>query len=94
MGLLSSGPIPDPHVSPNSQTVVEKISFHIAAKQLEIDESINRARLVRHFLALNLCLEQSHSFHQSPKSVNADRTQYVWSSSGLITIVVMTLFLL
>ena len=30
-------------------------------------------------------------FHQSPKWVKADRAQYLWPSSGPITIVVMTL---
>ena len=59
---------------------VEKSSFEIAAKRVEVDENVSRAR---HFLALNLCL---------PKRVNADRTQHTRSSSGLITIVVMTLY--
>ena len=37
--------------------------------------------------------KQSHGFRQGPEWVNAGRTQYyVWSSSGLITIVVMTLY--
>ena len=30
----------------------EKSPFQIAAKRLELDESVNRACLVRHFLAL------------------------------------------
>ena len=57
MGRLSNRPIPDTtyprHVSHNPQTGVEKFPFQIAAKRLEIDESVNRTHLVRHFLALN-----------------------------------------
>ena len=37
--------------------MVEKSPFHIAAKRLEIDVDVNKARLIRRFLALNLCLE-------------------------------------
>ena len=62
---------------------VEKYLFQIAAKRLELDQNVIRARLMRHFRHLNLCLEQSYSFRQSPKWVNADRT--------MITVVVMTL---
>ena len=69
---------------------VEKSRFEVAAKRLEIEENVNIARVKR--LALNLCLEQSYSFRQSHKRVNTDRPQYVRSSSGLITIVLMTLF--
>ena len=39
------------------------------------------------------CIEQSHTFRQSHKRVNADQVHYVQSSSGLITIVVMTLLI-
>ena len=53
---------------------VEKSPFHIATERLKIVEDVNRAHLVGHFLALNLCLEQSYSFPKNPKSVNADRT--------------------
>ena len=41
-----------------SRLVVKKSPFQIAAKWLEIDGDVKRVRLVRHFLALNLCLEQ------------------------------------
>ena len=44
----------------------KKIPYLIAAKQLEMDENVKRARLITHFLALNLCLEQSCSFCQTP----------------------------
>ena len=54
-GLLN-GPIPDLPLS----TLTPKRGIEIAANQLEIDVNINRARLRRHFLALNLC-------HQSRK---------------------------
>ena len=49
-------------VTPNPKLGVEMSPFQIVAKWLEINENVNRARLIRHFLALNLCLEQSHSF--------------------------------
>ena len=43
---------------------IERPPFQIPAKLLEIDENVNRTRLVRYFLALNLCLEQQlYSFH-------------------------------
>ena len=68
MGGLSNGPIPDPHSLPNPPNRgAEKSQFEIAAKRLEMTNKLNRARLIRHFLALNLCLEQSCSFCQSPK---------------------------
>ena len=57
---------PDPHVSPNPKLGVEKYRFQIVPKRLEIDENVNRARLARAFLAVNLCLEQLYSFRQSP----------------------------
>ena len=46
---------------------LEKSPFEIASKRLEIDENVNRARLIRQFLALNLCHEQSYSFRQTPQ---------------------------
>ena len=73
------------HFSPNPQV---KTPFQIAAKWLEIDENVSTACLIRHFLALNLCLELVYSFRQSPKWVNPDRTQSVGSLSSLITIVI------
>ena len=36
-------------------------------------------------------LNNRATFAKTPKRMNADRTQYVWSSNGLINIVVMTL---
>ena len=55
MGGLSSEPIPNPHVpqteAPLSE-VVDKSPFQFAAKWLEINENLNRARVIRHFLAL------------------------------------------
>ena len=66
----------------------KSLPFKNAAKYLEISENVNRLLLWKHFLALNV---QSYSFRQSRKWVKVDRAQYVWSSSGPITIVVMTL---
>ena len=43
---------PRPHVSPNHQTGGQMSAFQIAAKRLEIDENVNRARLTRHLLAM------------------------------------------
>ena len=57
---------------PNPKPGCQKVSLsQIPAKLLEVDENVNGARLIRHFLALNLCLEQSYSFCQTPKWVNA-----------------------
>ena len=58
MGGLSNGPIPDPHVPHNysNRRTIEKSPFQIAAERLEVDENVNRARSVRHFLALNFYL--------------------------------------
>ena len=42
-----------------------------------------------HWLVVKWCSKQSYSFRQSPNWENADWTQYVRSSSGLVTIVVM-----
>ena len=67
MGRLSKGPILDPHVYSTPKLRVEKSPFEIAAKRLEIDENVNGAHLVRHFLAQNVCLEQSYNFRQSLK---------------------------
>ena len=68
MGGLSNVPIPDlPTSLLTPKLGVEKSAFQFAAKQLEINKNVNRACLVRHFLALNLCLKQLYSFHQSPQ---------------------------
>ena len=40
---------------PTPNLGVEKSPFQIAAKRLEIDENTNRARLIKHFIVLNLC---------------------------------------
>ena len=60
-----------------------KVPFQISATPLEIGEQFNRARSHH---------EQAYMFVQIPKSATADRAKHVGSSSGLITIVVMTLF--
>ena len=46
------------------------------------------AHFITHWLAEKRWNEQSYNFHQNTNSVNADRAQYVRSSSGLITIAV------
>ena len=91
MSGLSDGLIPTPtslltlKLGPK-----EKSPFQIAVKQLEIDENVNRVRLMRHFLSLNLCLEQSWSFRQILKWwSNADWTHCVRPSSAMV---VITLF--
>ena len=67
MGGLSNGSIPEPHVRPDpTNRGVEKSPFQITAKWMEIDEHANRARLIRHLLALNLCIDQSYSFLSKP----------------------------
>ena len=55
-------------------------------------KTVSRAHFSTRWLAVKWCIEQSYSFCQSPEFVNANRTQYVWSSSSPITIVGMTLF--
>ena len=48
MGGLSNGPIPDPTSLNCPKWGVKKYPFEIAAKWLEIDENVNRVRLIRH----------------------------------------------
>ena len=53
MGALLNGLIPNPARPPFPQTMGSKSPpFEIAAKRLEIKQNINRARLIRYFLAL------------------------------------------
>ena len=66
MGGLSNGHISNPNISSNPNLGIENSPFQIAVKRMEIDENMKRARLIRHFLALNLCIEQSYSFRQNP----------------------------
>ena len=73
---------PDPHIFSNPQT---------GGGGWKVSLSNCSQTAGRHFLALNLWLGQSYSFQQSPKWVNADRTQYVRSSRSPITIVVIIL---
>ena len=77
-GLSNDGPISDHHLPLNPQTGgFEKSPFQLAVKQLEIDEIVNRARLMRHFLALNLVIEQSCSFRLSPKRRSERRSNTI-----------------
>ena len=91
MGL---SPTPRP---PNPQTGGRKDSLSNCI-QLVIDRQkecqISKLENTYSLPGCEVCHEQSYSLRQSPKWVNADRVQYVRSSSGLITIVVITLFFL
>ena len=68
-----------------------KVPLWNCRQSLEIDETVNSAHLRIDWQAVKWCHEQSYSFCQSVKWVNADRALYVRSSSGPIAIVVMTL---
>ena len=65
--------------------------FKFWPTSLEVVENVSRTHFRLHWLVVKWCSEQSYSFRQSSKWVKADRAQYVWSSSGPITLVVMTL---
>ena len=67
------------------------VSFPISANRLEVAENVNRAHFRISWLVVKWCNEQSYLFRQSHKWAKADRAQYVWSSCGPITIVLMTL---
>ena len=86
MGGLSNRLIPDTLRPPN-------LSIQGSKSPRFRDENVNRAHFRIYLLAVKWCSEQSYSFHQKPKWVNADRAQYVWSSSGPFTIVMMTLLI-
>ena len=58
---------PDPHILLTAKSEgVEKAPSQIAAKRLDIDENVNRACLIRHFLALNIGLENRSAFAKAP----------------------------
>ena len=84
---LSNGPIPDPPRPEPPKAGGRKVS-QIAAEYLEIDENVDRARLIT-FSGSEVIPWLSHSFRQAP-SEWAQIEPYVWSSSGLITILEMT----
>ena len=69
MSAISNWPIQDPPrpSNPQNRGGVEKCPFEIAAKRLEINENVNRPRLIRHFLALNLyALNNRTAFANAP----------------------------
>ena len=66
MGVLAIRSLHDPDVLLTPKPGVEKSPFEIAVRRLEVDENVNRARLVRHFLALNLYIKQSYIFAKAP----------------------------
>ena len=71
-----------------------KVPFTISANLIEIDEDVNRAHLRTHWLAIRSdALNNCTAFCQRVKWMNADRAQYVRSSSGLVIILVMTLLI-
>ena len=78
------------HRHPRPKPGVEKYSFKPVVKRLEIDEYVSRQHYWEHvdWLAAKWCREQSNTFHQSPKWVNANGEQCVRSSSSLVTVVV------
>ena len=80
-------------ISQISQTAGRTSTFKIAVKLLEIDENVNRAHFTTPWLAVKWCHGQLCSFLQILKWATRDNARYVWSSSGLITVVVMTLIL-
>ena len=82
MSGLSNRPIPNPHALLTPKSGIKKSPFEIAAKRLEIDENINRARLIRHFLAFNLCHKQSYSMSERRSD-----------TSSMITIVAITMLI-
>ena len=59
IGGLSNGPIPDPHVL---LTLKPRGDGKGSLSNLEIDDNVNRARLIRHFLALNVGLENRTTY--------------------------------
>ena len=75
------------------QTDCQKVSLSNCSQPVGVWRKYQESTCFRtHFLGLKWCHKQSYSFRQSPNWVTADRAQYVWSSSSLITIVVMNLF--
>ena len=58
---------PNPHVALTLLTgAIEPPPFEIAAKRLEMDENVNRARLITHFLALIYALNNRRVFAKAP----------------------------
>ena len=86
---ISNGHIPIPTSPLTPKSGVEKSPFQISANRLEIDESVKRAHLRKHWIDV---VWPIYSVSQVPNDWKADRAHYVQLSSGLITIVVMTLF--
>ena len=54
--------------------MVERSPFEIAATLLEVAENVNRTRLIRRFLALNLCLNNRTAFAKVPMSDRRSNT--------------------
>ena len=91
MGRLSNGSIRGHYVpsDPLPKSGVEMFPFQTWAKQ--IHEFINRADLRTHWLAMSEATNNRTAKSQSPKLVNANRAEYMRSSGGMITIVVMAM---
>ena len=53
---------PPSPIGQQSKGGLENAPFQLAAKQLEIDENVNRAPLTRHFQAMNEGLENRSAF--------------------------------
>ena len=71
---------------------IEKSSIQIAAKWFEIDENVIRARTRTRFWLCIFALNNRTAVAKFPNKLTQIETQYVRSSSCLITIVVMTLY--
>ena len=85
------GPSPTPKSLLNRE--VEKSPFQILANWLKVYGNVSLAHFRINWLAVKWCNKQQYSFRNSLNWVNADQEQKnVRSSSGQITIVVMTLF--
>ena len=94
MKTLLNEHIPDTHLFRNQQSQgVKKSPFQIFSQTVRDRRRCQHSTLRAYWLAVEWCHEQSYSFCQSPKCVNADWTRYVQSSSGLITTVMMILVL-
>ena len=93
MGRLSNGPITNaPRSLPNSQTSDRQFPPFTFQPTDWRSSRMSIWGFRTNQLVIKWCNEQSYSFRQSSKWVNADRAQYVQSSSSPITIVAITSF--
>ena len=93
MGGPSNEPIFGPPRPGNfPKLAVEKSPFQVvAAIQLEIDKDANRTRLFDKTFVGSEFIYPYSLLAKSPNEGSTDRTQYVQSSCGLVSIMAMTL---